>query len=174
MDQLSRLTAEQRANLVAYLDGELGESETSEIESVLAHSAVARNDVEHLARTYDLLDLLPRAKASEDFTERTMATVRMSDVRPDITQSEWYRRARRGSVLLLWTLVMAAASSVSFLVTRKFVHNDADVFVRDFEVIDRLDVYREVDSVEFLEVLSGPKGAVLDDIRTRRGRETVD
>lgn len=174
MDQLSRLTAQQRANLVAYLDGELDDAETAEIESVLAHSAVARNDVEHLARTYDLLDLLPRAKASQEFTERTMATARMADVRPDITQSEWYQRARRGSVLLVWTLTMVAVSSISFVATKKLVHNDADVFVRDFEVINRLDAYQEVESVEFLEVLTGPESALLQDIRERRKGERRD
>ena len=38
MDKLSRLTPAQRSDLVAYLDGELDDQSTSEIESVLAHS----------------------------------------------------------------------------------------------------------------------------------------
>src|SRR5919109_2292772 len=111
MDKFSRLSGTQRANLVAYLDGELDDQETAEIESVLAASAVARNYVELLARTYDLLDELPRVKAPREFTERTLTTVRLDGVRPDITQTEWYRRMRRGAVLLAWLAAMTAASA---------------------------------------------------------------
>ena len=118
MDKFNRLTPAQRSDLVAYLDGELAEQATAEIESVLAHSSVARNDVELLARTYDLLDDLPRVKATQEFTERTLATIRMDDVRVDWTQSEWYQWLRRGRVLLVWSAVMIAASGAGYAVTR--------------------------------------------------------
>ena len=153
MDKLSRLTTEQRADLAAYLDGELDEDATVAIESVLARSNVARNDVEMLARTYDLLDLLPRVTAPETFTEQTMTTVHLDSARPDITETLWYQRLSRGSVYFLWTLAMLAASSLGFLITNAWVPNDENVLVEDFEVIQNLDLYREVGSYEFLEAL---------------------
>ena len=153
MDKLSRLSTEQRGDLVAYLDGELEEDTTAAIEHVLAHSNVARNDVEMLARTYDLLDQLPRMTAPEKFTEQTMTTIRLDQVRPDFTETEWYRRLSRGSVLFAWTLAMLAASALGFMITNAWVPNDEEILVEDFEVIQDLDIYMEVGRYEFLEDL---------------------
>lgn len=153
MDKLSRLTTEQRSDLVAYLDGELEDEATVAIESVLAQSNVARNDVEMLARTYDLLDQLPRVTAPEQFTEQTMTTIRLDQVRPDITETRWYQQFRRGSVLFVWTLAMVAASAVGFQITNAWVPNEEEVFVNDFDVIQDLDFYKEIGSFEFLEDL---------------------
>lgn len=171
MDKFSRLTATQRANLVAYLDGELDDQETAEIESALAHSAVARNDVELLARTYDLLDELPRVKAPREFTERTLTTIRLDGVRPDFTQTEWYRRIRRGAVMLGWLAVMTAASAVGYRITQAWIPNDADVLVRDFEVIQRLDQYQEIGNVEFLKTLDNQNPQLMQEIRDRGAHE---
>ena len=171
MDKFSRLNATQRANLVAYLDGELDDQETAEIESALAHSAVARNDVELLARTYDLLDELPRVKAPREFTERTLTTIRLDGVRTDITQTEWYRRLRRGAVLLAWLGVMTAASALGYRITQAWVPNDANVLVRDFEVIQRLDQYQEVGNVKFLKSLDEQHPQLMQEIRERGSRE---
>lgn len=153
MDKLSRLSTEQRADLVAYLDGELEEEATVAIESVLAQSNVARNDVEMLARTYDLLDQLPRVTAPDTFTEQTMTTIRLDSVKPDITETAWYRRLSRGAVFFVWSLAMLAASSLGFLITNAWVANDDEILVEDFEVIQKLDLYQEVGSYDFLEAL---------------------
>lgn len=172
MDKFNRLTPAQRSDLVAYLDGELEDQVTAEIESVLAHSSVARNDVELLARTYDLLDELPRVKATQEFTDRTLATIRMDDVRADFTQSEWYQWLRRGRTLLVWTVAMVAASGVGYAVTRIAVANPADVLVQDYDVIEELDVYRQVDNLEFLQELDR-QGALLNKIREAHSREVA-
>lgn len=153
MDKLSRLTTEQRGDLVAYLDGELEEEATVAIESVLAASNVARSDVEMLARTYDLLDQLPLVTAPETFTEQTMTTIRLDSVRPDITETAWFQRLSRGSVFFAWTLAMLAAAALGFLITNAWVPNEEAVLVEDFEVIQDLDLYMEVGGYEFLEVL---------------------
>ncbi len=83
MSRLTRLSTDERNNLVAYLDGELEDDATQRIEEVLSQSPVARNDVELLVKTYDLLDLLPRPKASAEFTQKTIATARMTEVKVD-------------------------------------------------------------------------------------------
>ena len=74
MNASEKLTSQQRENLVAYLDGELDEVETQEIERTLAHSLEARHEVDMLTRTWELLDTLPKSKASEEFSERTTRT----------------------------------------------------------------------------------------------------
>lgn len=153
MDTFSRISPNQRANLTAYLDGELDETETAEIETVLSRSAVARNDVELLARTYDLLDQLPRYQVTTAFTERTIATVRLETSRPDISQTLWYRTAQRSYRPLLWGLLLMAASSVGYLGAQTFYPNEGDMLARDFDVVRNLDKYQEVDSPQFLQEL---------------------
>ena len=85
MEKVLRLTSEQRADLVAYLDGELDESPTQEIDRILARSAVARHEVEALSRAWEMLDILPRPKASSTFTERTMSTLQLAEAPRDFS-----------------------------------------------------------------------------------------
>jgi len=154
MESFSRISPDQRANLTAYLDGELDEAETADIEKVLSRSSVARNDVELLARTYDLLDNLPRYQVTAAFTERTIATVRLELARPDISQTVWYRAAQHSFRPLLWCVMLFAASSIGYLITQAWVPNEADMLARDFDVIRQLDVYQDVGNVEFLDSLN--------------------
>ncbi len=79
MAKMTRLSAEQRENLVAYLDGELDDSATQNIEQVLAESVVARHDVDMLSRTWDLMNVLPGVKASEEFTRKTLSSIRAAE-----------------------------------------------------------------------------------------------
>jgi anti-sigma factor RsiW len=154
METFSRMSPEQRANLTAYLDGELDEVESADIERVLSRSSVARNDVEVLARTYDLLDNLPRYQATAAFTERTIASIRLELSRPDMSQTLWYRAAERGYRPLLWCLLLFAASAVGYLITQAGIPNEADMLARDFDVIRQLDVYQDVGSAQFLDELN--------------------
>lgn len=170
MDTFNRLSPTQRSNLVAYLDGELADQDTAEIEAVLAHSSVARNDLELLARTYDLLDELPRLRATQEFTNRTLATVRMDEVRTDFTQTEWFRRLRRGGVLLLWSLALLAAAGLGYAATQQWTPNDDELLVRDYGVIEELDVYRQVDNLEFLQELDR-RGELLQKMREAHNHE---
>lgn len=164
MDKLSRLTAEDRDNLVAYLDGELPDDVTTRVESVLAQSNVARHDVELLARTYDLLDELPRPKASPDFTERTLVTAKLEEARPDFRQTQTYRLLQRSTVLVAWFAILLLCGSLSYAVTALWIPRPVDELLENYPVIERLDVYTEVGSVEFLEQLQADR-AVLRDIR---------
>lgn len=154
METFSRISPEQRANLTAYLDGELDESATADIEKVLARSAVARNDVELLARTYDLLDQLPRYQLTAAFTERTIATVRLELSRPDMSQTLWYQAAARNVRPVVWCVLLFAASTIGYLITQAWTPNEADMLARDFDVIRQLDVYQDVGDAQFLDALN--------------------
>jgi anti-sigma factor RsiW len=69
---MANLSDEDRANLVAYLDGELDEQAARALEARLATDAQARAEAEGLRRTWEMLDYLPRAEASTSFTNRTL------------------------------------------------------------------------------------------------------
>src|SRR5260370_281071 len=79
MAKITRLSAEQRENLTAYLDGELDDAQTQEIEQVLAASEVARHEIDMLSRTCDALSVLPTHKASGEFTRKTMTNLRAAE-----------------------------------------------------------------------------------------------
>jgi len=165
MSKLIRITSEIRADFVAYLDGELDEHAAERIEGVLAHSNVARNDVEGLAQIYELLDVLPRYEVSTEFTEQTMASIRISELRPDIREAAWYRRVRSGLPVLLGMVALVSLIAVCFLAAKRWVVTDTDILVHDLPVIEQLDVYSEVGSVEFLLRLAND-GQLIDEMKS--------
>lgn len=63
------------ADLVAYLDGELDEASSRQVESRLASDPAAREKAATLKKTFDLLDYLPRPETSATFTTRTLEKI---------------------------------------------------------------------------------------------------
>ena len=70
-----RLTPDERADLVAYVDGELPEAHSRMISTKLTHSATVRREVEMLQKTWEMLDYLPRPQATEQFAEKTISRI---------------------------------------------------------------------------------------------------
>lgn len=168
MARFIRLSQEHRDNLVAYLDGELDEAATQEIEQVLADSPVARHEVDMLSRSWDMLNALPTHRASSEFTERTITTLRAAEEKsPRIPPDLIYRNLRRGLVLALWTSILVACGYVGFAATRHWVPNDAEALLEDYDIINNFDMYRDSltlpDSgnarrpTEFLEILKNKR-----------------
>jgi hypothetical protein len=60
-------------DLAAYLDGELSHEETLALETRLATDPGLRRELGQLQKTWDMLDVLPRAKADETFSTTTMS-----------------------------------------------------------------------------------------------------
>jgi anti-sigma factor RsiW len=162
MEKIPRLSSQRREDLVAYLDGELEEEASREIERTLAHSPVARHEVEMLTRTFELLDFLPAAKATEEFTDRTLATVRLTESRPPLADRPWFRQVRRGLVVVGCLAAVSAFGAIGFLATNAWVPDESDMLVEDLPVIQNLDLYREVGDLEFLRDLQR-LGYLLDD-----------
>ena len=156
MERIPRLTAQQRDDLVAYLDGELEEDATEQIERVLTRSPVARHEVEMLTRTWEMLDLLPHPQASQDFTERTMTTVRIDEARDrDLATAvaQWAGRARRWVITSVAAAGLGVAVVLGFLVTNRWIPEETELLVRDLPVIEKLNTDRDVGDTEFLEQL---------------------
>jgi anti-sigma factor RsiW len=72
MTKPSPLSEQERADLIAYLDGELKGPAAQAIEARLAVDQAVRAEAESLKKTWDLLDFLPRAEPSPSFTNRTL------------------------------------------------------------------------------------------------------
>lgn len=168
MAKLIRLTQEHRDNLAAYLDGELDEAATQEIEQVLAVSEVARHEVDMLSRSWDMLNALPTHRASGEFTERTVSCMRAAEQKgPRIPPELIYRNARRGAVLALWAAILVACAYVGFAATSHWVPNDAEALLEDYDIINNFHMYRDSLTpadpenprrpTEFLEVLKSKR-----------------
>ena len=66
------LTEQEKADLVALLDGELTGEPARALEAKLSLDPAARAEAEALKRTWDLLDFLPKAEPTPSFTHRTL------------------------------------------------------------------------------------------------------
>lgn len=170
MDKLSRLSIEDRDNLTAYLDGELDEEATRQIESLLVRSSVARNDVELLSKTYELLDELPRPGAPQDFVEKTLATAKLEQVRTPLSEQGWYQLATQVCILMLWSVCLLCVAALGSALTSRLLQNSDDTLVRELPLIRDLDRYDEVGNLEFLNRLSSERG-LREEMRKGIGHE---
>lgn len=157
MNKLARLSSEDRDNITAYLDGELDENSTRRIESILTSSSVARNDVEVLARTYEMLDLLPRPTVGKEFTEKTIATARLEGYRKPVSQQQWYRAIERLVPMVLWSAAIVLAAVTGYSITNHWVPRQDDQLLDQLPLIRNFDTYSEATSVDFLHALAGQK-----------------
>src|ERR1700730_16810679 len=110
MNKATPLTEEDRANLVAYLDGELEPSASSALEAKLSLNTQSRAEAEALRRTWSLLDYLPRPELSPRFTHDTLE--RLAAIRPTTTAPR--RRWRAWVVGTGWGAALLVAGTFGF------------------------------------------------------------
>jgi anti-sigma factor RsiW len=159
-----RLTPDERADLVAYVDGELPESHSRIISTKLTQSATARREVEMLQKTWELLDYLPLPQATGEFSEKTVSQIRRLELRDrswEPAVAAWSARLAR---IMVYLLVGAAFLGVGFALTRWVWPDPTTRLVRDLTLAEHLDEYLEVGSFEFLSQLADSK-AFGDDAR---------
>lgn len=148
-----RLTADERADLVAFLDGELAEDRVRFLEEKLTRSLSGRREIESLKSTWDLLDLLPRPPADDAFTERTI-TIASERLEGDDRLVGAARIAFRRIVSLLIVLTVPTLSGLlGYSVTRWIWPDRTARLARDLTIAERLDDYQAAGSFEFLRRL---------------------
>jgi anti-sigma factor RsiW len=153
-----RLSANERANLVAYLDGELDGAEAQAIATKLTQSATARREVEAFQKTWELLEHLPRPRASEQFTERTLSEVRLLAERGDRLESAFSTAAAKALKAALWVAASLAAFAVGYALTQWVWPNPTARLARDLSIAEHLDEYKDVGNFEFLnELVNSPE-----------------
>ena len=149
--RLSRLTADTRDDLVAYLDGELPPEKEREIDRVLVDNEVARREVQRLSEVYELLDYLPRPDVSEDFTQSTMATVLSENPPEEPDNPESKLDVRPLFKAAAWAFVLGWAG----IAAGRFVRpSGANEVLRDLPALERLEELRAVQDREFLDWLA--------------------
>jgi anti-sigma factor RsiW len=157
MNDTTPLSPDQRAELVAYVDGELDEAATHEMERVLSESAEARHEVDMLGRTFALLDTLPRPGASSEFTAKTLATLKAERAALPWPQQRWYRNVRRGAICAAWLVGLVLSAALGYYAANRLVPDEQRQnrqMIRELPVIEKLDAYSDVRDVEFLRELN--------------------
>lgn len=165
MSEPEPLTQQQREDLVAYLDGELDDESSGEIEKTLADSAEARREVEMLTRSWEMLNVLEKPEASEEFTSKTLAEIHV-----DEAEAAPAGEKKRLLVPLLWGAAIVAAAAAGFVAARYGIEGENDGLVRELRIIENYDVYSDVGSVEFLQELE--KSELFDEELTEQDGST--
>ncbi len=149
-----RLSPVERANLVAYLDGELNEVESRAIATKLSLSPTARKEVDALEQTWELLEQLPRIKAPENFTEKTLTEVRQIEEAGGRLESVFMTNLTRFLGASAWVVAAALAFGLGYVVTQYLWPNPTARLARDLSVAEHLDEYRDVGDFDFLKQLA--------------------
>lgn len=164
------LSAEERDNLVAYLDGELNEPAARELEAMLARNPDARRELEALKRSFEMLDYLPRPDASPQFTSRTLQrltapAVAVASSRDDDTPSDERRPAPARWPLWLvgpsWALVFVAALLLGYQTAKatwlpRPIPAPADpdaVLVQELELFENKPLFNYAEDIYFIRAL---------------------
>src|SRR5262245_31557965 len=159
----SSLSDEDRAELVAYLDGELDEKATQEVEARLSRDPQARAELDTLRRTWDMLDYLPQPEPSASFTHRTME--RVSALRPAVRTAS-FRRWRPWAGAAGWAAALLLAGLGGYAVSSRLAQPvsptvaevDLDEqLVRDLRLVENRRLYEHVDDLDFLWALADPE-----------------
>lgn len=163
------LTEQERAQFVAYLDGELDPNSAQQIEARLSTDPRARAEVESLRRAWDLLDFLPQPEASANFATRTISHV--SALRPPAPAAPTTARNPRWPWILGWAVALIVAGTLGYVAADAWLarHSSAHVaapeiervddeaLARDLRIIENKHLYERVENLQFLKALDDPE-----------------
>ncbi|HEX5105163.1 MAG TPA: zf-HC2 domain-containing protein [Pirellulaceae bacterium] len=138
--------------IVAYLDGELDPAAAARVERQMAENPRYSARLNQLQKAWDLLDTLGPSEADDNFTHSTVAMVALKAQDEVQGKDEAASRRQRLTWAALAGLAMAAAIGAYVVVDRQLNSENREL-VRDLPVIERVDEYRNVESVEFLQEL---------------------
>lgn len=149
--------------LVAYLDGEVSEQEAIEVEQALSTSEQTRAQVDSLERTWELLDRLPIPKASDEFTNKTLSTIKTIQLEAQeagaqqqsggLLSNASQDQVRKLAVMGGWIIGLALSIFVGYQLTNQWLPDESDPLIEDFSFIENIDTYSEIQNLEFLEEL---------------------
>jgi anti-sigma factor RsiW len=154
MSERPALSEEDRATLVAYLDGELDEEAARQVEARISQEPAVRAEVESMKRTWDLLDYLPRAEPSPTFTHRTVSMVtaaHLAALKSRQRRRRWLFAAGWAAAVLI--AVLGGLGAVTWLTPHEPTDEE---LARDLRVLENRTAYEKVDSLDFLKSLDQP------------------
>jgi anti-sigma factor RsiW len=161
---MAQLNDEDRAELVAYLDGELGEKAAQAFEARLSRDGELRAEADVLKRTWDMLDFLPRAEPSASFTHETLERLAVQNTGgPGSSRLRLWKWAIYGG----WAAAVLVAVGAGLVAAHFFgpaIHPtsqspsgqqvDVEVLmIRDLDVIRNKRLYDKAEDINFVRSL---------------------
>jgi anti-sigma factor RsiW len=146
---------EERTDLVAYLDGELDGEKARALEARISRDPKIRAEADALAKSWELLDYLPRPEPSPNFTHRTLDRI---SVQQKLVQAPTRRRWRTVLAAAGWAAAVALAFVGGYAVVAFLAPPDRtdEELARDLRVIENKRLYDLVDDIDFLRDLDRP------------------
>lgn len=142
--------------LVAYLDGELDDESSRQIEQRLTSDSTLRDQLTQLERAWNALDELEQVEVDEGFTKTTIEMVALA-AEEEHQQEEAQRPARQLRRWLIGSAGLAAACLAGFVGVWGFSPDDNQQLIKDLPIIEKLDEYQQIDDIEFLLLLHEKK-----------------
>ncbi len=151
----SPATAELAQELTAYLDGELSPEASRAVEQRLASDPQARAELRRLERVWDALEHLPRQPTTEDFARSTLEMVALNAEAAAKPRLAWSRLGVWGRIALGGLLGVLTVGLLvgGFALGRQMFPNPNRPFLADLPILLRMEEYRAVGTLEYLEQL---------------------
>ncbi len=154
------LNEAERAEIVAYLDGEMDEGQARAMEAKINSDPLVRAEADALKRTWDLLDYLPSKPPSPSFTQRTVSQVTgvPSKQNPQTLSGRVSRSWKPFALGIGWAAAVLLVGGIGFAVTTKVLPREPtdDELSRDLRVIENKKAYEQIDDLDFLKQLDHP------------------
>ena len=159
------MSEDDKAELVAYLDGELDEAAAQAVEARVAADPEIRAELEALKQTWGMLEYLPKASPSPSFTHQTMQRLTLERVatRTAPMPSSGAASSMAGNLLGLAAIVLALVGG--YLATTRIqagrgrvdpIPEDDLPLVRHLRIAEKWRFYENVDDLEFIQKLNHP------------------
>jgi anti-sigma factor RsiW len=146
------LNDDDRAELVAYLDGELEGADRERVEARLRTDPQLRIEADTYQQTWALLDRLPEPAPSPNFASRTLEQIAVLGQSQEMVGRQW-PVARS----LAWAAGLLLVAGLGYAVTpnkKLDVDLDSDsVYKAEPRLIENLPRYLTVENMEFLQSL---------------------
>lgn len=157
------LNDDEKAELVAYLDGELDDAATQAVEAKIATNADARAELDALKQAWGMLDYLPKASPSANFTNRTMERLSLEKVGAGKKtmpmsgrRSPWLRRLGWAAAMVL-ALVGGYFAAIYMWPAPQPPEPIPDIdrpLIRYLRVAEKWRYYESADDLEFVKKLN--------------------
>jgi anti-sigma factor RsiW len=164
MPEQPPLNDDERAELIAYLDGELELTDAEAVERKLNGDPRIRAEADALRRTFNLLEFLPKPEPSPNFTNQTLD--RVNPVRKSTSLRLIASRPRRWMKRVGWAAAILLAGVIGYggapWVEARFWPaaqpvSEAEQMARDLRVLEQLGLYQHVPDNQFLNELDRPE-----------------
>jgi anti-sigma factor RsiW len=139
--------------LIAYLDGQLDAIASEQLERRMTQDSALRERANRLEQAWDMLAALPKIDVDDSFTQSTIEMVAVA-AEADAGRVEIRRRNWKWIAGVAGTLALAATACVGYVISNQVVPDANRQLLEDLPVIEELDLYQQIGSVDYLEQLA--------------------